>query len=105
MPSWARTLMPQTTGWLREAFENQVPIIYFLGIAPGRYQAMLPAFISGWAAKGLTTRVHFGGAQCRATESTDGRRYKPDRHQAEFPPGVRRGIRDVWSHHFAIYAW
>ena len=34
--------------WLREAFENQIPIIYFLGIAPGRYQAMLPAFISGW---------------------------------------------------------
>lgn len=34
--------------WLREAFENQIPVIYFLGIAPGRYQAMLPAFISGW---------------------------------------------------------
>lgn len=28
--------------WLREAFENRVPIIYFLGIAPGRYQAFLP---------------------------------------------------------------
>ena len=28
--------------WLREAFENGVLIIYFLGIAPGRYQAMLP---------------------------------------------------------------
>src|SRR6266446_5023659 len=28
--------------WLREAFENGIPIIYFLGIAPGRYQAMLP---------------------------------------------------------------
>jgi putative restriction endonuclease len=28
--------------WLREAFENQIPIIYFLGIAPGRYKAMLP---------------------------------------------------------------
>src|ERR1700732_5643731 len=27
--------------WLREAFENQIPIIYFLGIAPGRYQAIL----------------------------------------------------------------
>jgi hypothetical protein len=26
--------------WLREAFENQIPIIYFLGIAPGRYQAI-----------------------------------------------------------------
>src|SRR6266571_5247175 len=32
--------------WLREAMENQVPVIYFLGIAPGRYQALLPTFIS-----------------------------------------------------------
>ena len=23
--------------WLREAFEHRIPIIYFLGIAPGRY--------------------------------------------------------------------
>jgi putative restriction endonuclease len=33
--------------WLREAFENRIPVIYFLGIAPGRYQAMFPVFISG----------------------------------------------------------
>ena len=33
--------------WLREALENRIPVIYFLGIAPGRYQAMFPAFISG----------------------------------------------------------
>ena len=46
--------------WLREAFENRVPIIYFLGIAPGRYQAMLPAFVSGWDAKGLKARIAFG---------------------------------------------
>jgi putative restriction endonuclease len=46
--------------WLREAFENRVPMIYFLGIAPGRYQAMLPAFISGWDAKALKARVAFG---------------------------------------------
>ena len=46
--------------WLREAFENRVPIIYFLGIAPGRYQAMIPAFISGWDAKTLKARVAFG---------------------------------------------
>ena len=39
--------------WLREAFEHQIPIIYFLGIAPGRYQAMVPAFISGWDATAL----------------------------------------------------
>ncbi len=46
--------------WLREAFENQIPIIYFLGIAPGRYQAMLPTFISGWDAAALKARVAFG---------------------------------------------
>jgi putative restriction endonuclease len=46
--------------WLREACENQVPIIYFLGIAPGRYQAIFPTFISGWDAKVLKARVAFG---------------------------------------------
>lgn len=45
--------------WLREAFENRIPIIYFLGIAPGRYQAILPVFISGWDAKVLKARVAF----------------------------------------------
>ena len=46
--------------WLREACEHQVPIIYFLGIAPGRYQAVLPAFIAGWDAVGLKAQVAFG---------------------------------------------
>jgi putative restriction endonuclease len=46
--------------WLREAFENRIPIIYFLGIAPGRYQAMLPSFISGWDNKALKARLAFG---------------------------------------------
>ena len=46
--------------WLREAFENRIPVIYFLGIAPGRYQAMLPTFISGWDANGLKARIAFG---------------------------------------------
>lgn len=45
--------------WLKEAFEAQVPIIYFLGVAPGRAQAMLPAFIAGWDAKALKARVAF----------------------------------------------
>ncbi len=46
--------------WLREAFKHRIPVIYFLGIAPGRYQAMLPVFISGWDAKGLKASVAFG---------------------------------------------
>jgi putative restriction endonuclease len=46
--------------WLREACENPVPIIYFLGIAPGRYHAILPTFISGWDGIGLKARLAFG---------------------------------------------
>jgi putative restriction endonuclease len=46
--------------WLREAFEKQIPIIYFLGIAPGRYQAMLPCFVAGWDSNALKARVAFG---------------------------------------------
>src|ERR1700733_15858763 len=43
----------------REAFENRIPIIYFLGIAPGRYQAVVPAFISGWDSNALKATVAF----------------------------------------------
>lgn len=46
--------------WLREAFENRIGVIYFLGIAPARYQAVIPAFISGWDAGALKARVAFG---------------------------------------------
>jgi putative restriction endonuclease len=46
--------------WLREAFENQIPIIYFLGIMPGRYQALLPTFIADWDSKALKLGVAFG---------------------------------------------
>ena len=47
--------------WLKEAYESQIPIIYFLLIAPGRYQALLPTFISGWdGAEALSTGVRFG---------------------------------------------
>ena len=30
--------------WLRAACENQVGVIYFLGTAPGRYQAIWPVY-------------------------------------------------------------
>ena len=46
--------------WLLEAFKNQVPVIYFLGIAPGRYQAIIPTFISGWDPNALIAQVVFG---------------------------------------------
>src|SRR5215831_5350557 len=75
--------------WLREAFENQIPIIYFLGIAPGRYQAILPSFISGWDSQTLKARVAFGPSDQDPPESSLERRYalraiKQRLHQASF---------------------
>ena len=82
--------------WLREAFENQTPIIYFLGIAPGRYQAVLPAFISGWNATTLRAYVAFGLPEQEALalpDSVPERRYamrmvKQRLHQASFREAV-----------------
>lgn len=45
--------------WLREAMERKVPIIYFLGVSPGRYQAVIPAFITGWDSKSAKAQVAF----------------------------------------------
>ena len=82
--------------WLREAFENRIPIIYFLGIAPGRYQAMLPTFISGWDGKALKARGGVRGARSRsagAARNRAERRYalravKQRLHQASFREAV-----------------
>lgn len=82
--------------WLREAFENQVPIIYFLGFAPGRYKAVIPAFISGWDAQLLKARVSFGAPDRPALTPPDTnaeRRYslgsvKQRLHQASFREAV-----------------
>jgi len=46
--------------WLRDAMENRTPIIYFLGVAPGLYQALAPTFIIAWDAKTLKARIAFG---------------------------------------------
>jgi putative restriction endonuclease len=82
--------------WLREAFENRIPIIYFLGIAPGRYEAMLPAFIAGWDSRALKARVAFGVPDQEALAPPDSpmeRRYalravKQRLHQASFREAV-----------------
>jgi putative restriction endonuclease len=82
--------------WLREAFENQIPVIYFLGIAPGRYEAILPAFIAGWDSRALKARVAFGAPDQETLAPPDTaleRRYalravKQRLHQASFREAV-----------------
>lgn len=46
--------------WLRDACENRIPIIYFLGVAPGKYQALCPTFVEDWDRLGLKARLGFG---------------------------------------------
>lgn len=46
--------------WLRDAMEHRVPVIYFLGVSPGRYQAVMPAFITAWDARLAKASVAFG---------------------------------------------
>ncbi len=82
--------------WLREAMEHRIPIIYFLGIAPGIYQAIVPTFVVGWDAQGLKARVTFGVNTEDALEVPDTateRRYavrdvKHRLHQASFREAV-----------------
>jgi putative restriction endonuclease len=82
--------------WLREAMERQVPIIYFLGVSPGRYQAVVPAFIVGWDARSAKAQVAFGDESAlAATPPADRveRRYalravQQRLHQASFRDAV-----------------
>jgi putative restriction endonuclease len=82
--------------WLRDAFENQVPVIYFLGISPGRYQAIVPTFIAGWDRATLKARIAFSDANHGTSamhETALERRYamravKQRLHQASFREAV-----------------
>jgi putative restriction endonuclease len=83
--------------WLREAAERQIPLIYFLGVSPGRYQAIIPTFIVDWDPRRLSARLAFGelaGATATATAPDPvERRYalrlvKQRLHQASFRDSV-----------------
>lgn len=82
--------------WLREAFQNSIPIIYFLGTSPGRYTAVTPAFIQDWDPKSLKVRVAFGVSESNslvAPENAAERRHalrivQQRLHQASFREAV-----------------
>jgi len=63
--------------WLREACENQIPVIYFIGIAPGRYRATVPVYIAGWDPRALKARIAFvpDHAYAAPSENAIERRY------------------------------
>ena len=53
--------------WLREARDAQVPIIYFLGVAPARYTAIWPTFVADWSPQELKAKLAFAAPADKAT--------------------------------------
>ena len=82
--------------WLRDAMESRVPVIYFLGVAPGSYQAIVPTFVVGWNPTTLKANIAFGlpgAAELDVPETSAERRYalreiKQRIHQASFREAV-----------------
>jgi putative restriction endonuclease len=83
--------------WLRNSMERQIPIIYFLGTSPGRYQPIIPTFIVDWQPQRLQVQLVFGalaGASAQATlPASPERRYalrevKARLHQTTFRDAV-----------------
>ena len=73
--------------WLRAAYENQVGVIYFLGIAPGRYQPIWPVYIADWDAKALKARRTASCAERIAAIQDPSRRLRclPHRYRPRLP--------------------
>jgi putative restriction endonuclease len=82
--------------WLREACEQRIPIIYFIGIAPGRFTAVVPSYLAGWDRATLKASVGFGDPNTyedRFPDTEPARRYalrsvQQRLHQASFRQAV-----------------
>jgi putative restriction endonuclease len=83
--------------WLREAMQEQVPVLYFLGVAPGRYTVHFPTFVVDWDAAKLKAGLAFGmmlsTADAAKTPDTAERKYalrivQQRLHQARFREAV-----------------
>jgi putative restriction endonuclease len=83
--------------WLKEAMDRRVPILFFLGVSPGRYQAFVSAFIESWHPNEAKVKVSFSdldlGGIPKVAENSLARRYalrqvKQRLHQASFRDAV-----------------
>jgi putative restriction endonuclease len=82
--------------WLREAMENGIQFIYFLGIAPGIYRALIPSFVIDWNPATLKARIAFRAeeeAELGVPQTAVERRYalrqvQQRLHQATFREAV-----------------
>jgi putative restriction endonuclease len=80
---------------LREAFDDQTPLIYFYGISPGVYQILFPCYLTDWEPARLYVTIAVGSQYELNLREPIARAYHIDRryttieakvrlHQAEF---------------------
>ena len=73
--------------WLRDAMQQQIPVIYFLGTSPGRYQPIIPTFIVGWHPERLRVRSRIWGDRGSFCPSCP-----PSRSRASLRPVRDQGV-------------
>jgi putative restriction endonuclease len=86
--------------WLKAARDAQVPILYFLGVAPQRYTLIWSTFVADWSASELKVRLAFAPANAEPWVMPDApeRRYglrlvRQRLHQARFRESVLAAYR------------
>jgi putative restriction endonuclease len=92
--------------WLKEAMDNQLPLIYFFGVAPGLYEPLFPTFVSEWRPDQLSCGLSFSNSSAgdfRAPLAPLERRYafrtvQQRLHQAVF----RERVLAAYGHRCAL---
>jgi putative restriction endonuclease len=83
--------------WLRQASEDKIPFVYFIGVAPGRFFPACPSYVARWDKDGLSAKIGFGEPSDYLTakfgDNDAARRYalrivKQRLHQATFREAV-----------------
>ena len=62
---------------LREALEDQSPLIYFYGLVPGVYEILFPCFLMDWDAQALRCTIGVGAANELTVAAADHRIREP----------------------------
>jgi putative restriction endonuclease len=84
--------------WLRDAMEQQVPVIYFLGTSRSRYQPIIPTFVVGWHPERLRVELASGaplGASAEAALPAAPERRYALREQGEVGIRHRSEMRSI----------
>ena len=72
----------RTNQHLREAWLNNIPVIYFLGVAPGKYTPIFPVYINSWNADSLSVGVDIEPSDTATVGASDAI-YDPIHNQPE----------------------